>query len=70
MIHVHEMPNNTRIGIFSVNMYGSMGFSENLKEKIPEHFLEGLEEVWASGNVGSDYYVTNSKLYNQLANNL
>lgn len=53
---------------FSVNMYGTKGFSQNLKQ-IPTTVVECLKEDLETRNLDSDYNVTNSKLYNQLIDN-
>lgn len=68
MIHVHEGFSNTRVCIFNVNMYGTKGFSQNLKH-IPTTVVECLKEDLGKRNLDSDYNVTNSKLHNRLIDN-
>lgn len=65
MIHLHEGFSNTRVCIFSVNMYGTKGFSQNLKH-IPTTVVECLKKDLGTRHLDSDYNVTHSKLHNQL----
>ena len=53
---------------FSVNMYGTKGFSQNLKQ-IPTTVVECLKEDLGTRNLDPDYNITNSKLHNQLIDN-
>lgn len=68
MIHLHEGLSNTRVCIFSVNMYGTKGFSQNLKH-IPTTVVECLKKDLGTRHLDSDYNVTHSKLHNQLIDN-